>query len=176
MIFIFPTELEAAPFREACPSALIVVCGVGLAECAACVARLVVEEKPELLILCGIAGSYDLDDVALGEVVELTEERIAALPERFAKSYFVPSRFGLREVSSNSVNVAGESHNMQVENMEGAAFMSVCQAFGVECAEVRAVSNLVGDPFERWSLGEALDNLCCELQRIFELGVATSVQ
>lgn len=168
MIYIFPTEFEAAPFKECCPRTSVIISGVGLAETAATMARYAIMLKGPF-VLAGIAGSYDLDDVALGEVVEVEQETIMALPERFRKTYYCENIFGLRGVTSNSVNSNGESHSMQIENMEGASFMSVCQAYNVEYHEIRAISNRVGDPFEEWRIGEALQNLTSELTKIYNI-------
>lgn len=55
----------------------------------------------------------------------------------------------------------------RVENMEGAAFFAVCEALGVACCEIRAVSNYVGEPFAEWAVGEAVENLTEKLTQIF---------
>ncbi len=175
MVFLFATELEAQPFRLACPAAQIVICGVGAAECAATTAEVIAsmhargEEKR--LVLCGIAGSYSLSDVALCEVVEVVSERIEALPERFQVCYTVAPYTALRAVSSNSVNSSAENltHTSQIENMEGAAFMAVCQKFGVKHLQIRAISNRVGDPFPTWKIPEALNALARALTSLREV-------
>lgn len=55
----------------------------------------------------------------------------------------------------------------EVENMEGAAFFAVCEALGVACCQVRAVSNYVGEPFDRWAVEQAVGNLTEKLTQIF---------
>ncbi|MFI3316397.1 MAG: hypothetical protein SNF93_02300 [Rikenellaceae bacterium] len=165
MIYLFATEFEAQPFRKAYPDAQIVICGVGAAECAATTAQIITQmcERGEqkTLILAGIAGSYDLSQVALCEVVEVLSEQIAALPERFAKHYLAASQTTLKGVSSNSVNSSAECPpTAQIENMEGAAFMAVCERLNVKCLQVRAISNKVGDPFAEWKVAEACAALC----------------
>ncbi len=170
MVFIFPTELEAQPFRLAYPHASIVICGVGMAECAAAVAAIIVDMKmghrePQRLILCGIAGTYDPADVAIGEVVEVVSEKIYALPERFAELYTVSPTTSLRPVSSNSVTAAELTapHGVQIENMEGASFCALCQQAQVPYTQVRAISNVVGDKFENWEVNRALTQLAIHL-------------
>jgi futalosine hydrolase len=85
--------------------------------------------------------------------------------------------FGLRErflqapsVSSASVQKATGTlktaqqrlthYPVQIEEMEGAAVLAVCHAFGVPVFHVRAVSNLAG-PRDRasWKIAEAMDAL-----------------
>ncbi|MFZ5775500.1 MAG: futalosine hydrolase [Thermodesulfobacteriota bacterium] len=50
-----------------------------------------------------------------------------------------------------------QTHNGLCENMEGAAVARVCQAFGIPCLEVRAISNMVEerDP-EAWRIASAI--------------------
>ncbi len=172
MIFIFPTELEAQRFRVLSPESRIEISGVGLAACGAMVAKLAMENPCEVLILAGIAGSYDLDQVSLCEVVEVVEEAIEELPEKFSARYENDALFeGLKAVRSNSVNgtLCGLGHRSkmsQIENMEGASLFATCSALGVRCSQIRAISNRVGDPFERWSVDEALEALTTKLIEI----------
>lgn len=62
---------------------------------------------------------------------------------------------------------AGQSALPEIENMEGAAFFAVCEALGVACCQIRAVSNYVGEPFDRWAGGLAVENLTATLTQIF---------
>ncbi len=167
MIFLFPTEMEAATLSKRCPTAHIEICGVGMVACAATISALLERGLgQEGFVLAGIAGSYSLDDVALGEVVEVTSEQICALPPRFGKRYEVEPQTSLRAVSSNCVNSSVESsfaasmaEPPQIENMEGAALFAICERLGINCLEIRAISNQVGAPFEQWSISEALEAL-----------------
>lgn len=173
MIFLFPTELEAQPFRSLCPHAQVVICGVGAAECAATTAAIITEHKLRgeslELVLAGIAGSYSLKDVAICDVVEVVSEYIAALPPRFAVRYSLEPQTFLRSVSSNTVNKQGESPTTaQIENMEGSAFMAVCAREGVKHLQIRAVSNGVGDNFVNWLIDEACEALACELFKLLK--------
>ena len=52
--------------------------------------------------------------------------------------------------------------------MEGAAFFAVCDALGVACCQIRAVSNYVGEPCGQWAVEEAVGNLTEKLNQIFE--------
>lgn len=159
MIILFPTEMEAAPFRALYPEAEVVICGVGMVQTAACVARLLAEGHRSFL-LAGIAGAYG-DAPAKGEVVAVVEERVAGLPMQFDRTYratILPE--GLQVVRSNTVSACGaEAQGAEVENMEGAALFALCEEFGAECCEVRAISNRVGEPREGWDVPTALENL-----------------
>ena len=163
MVYIFPTELEAAPFRRICPDAEIHISGVGMAATAATLARLATKCREACYVLAGIAGGYG-DAVALCDVVEVVCERCAELPERFVKEYRVVPRTRLRAVRSNTVCRPMErASGAEVENMEGAAFFAMAEALGLSVIEIRAVSNHVGESFDRWSVDEALEALAQKL-------------
>lgn len=49
-----------------------------------------------------------------------------------------------------------DKHQGLCENMEGAAVARVCREFGLQCLEIRCISNLVEDrDVSQWKLGEA---------------------
>ena len=261
-IFIFPTIEEAKAFILTQPRDPVFVAGVGAAEIAAATIRAVKARKPQLVVLAGIAGAYDRS-LQRGEVVEVVTERIAGIPERYAREYETSgpdlglplaagvtvnrSGDGLRETgreqefreqefreqefreqeqefretgfeipepetkSGDAVSAPagqalqpageradspeqtsdmqsaisdtdgtdgqgslpgidgtdGQSALPEIENMEGAPFFAVCEALGVACCQIRAVSNYVGEPFDRWAVGLAVENLTATLTQIF---------
>ena len=166
MKILFPTELEAAPFRALCPDAAVEICGVGMAQTAACVARLLGEGCRKFL-LAGIAGAYS-EELAKGDVVAVCEERVAGIPQQFDRAYSASLKIeGLCEVRSNTVCRCGaEATGAEVENMEGAALFALCAEFGAVCAEVRAVSNYVGEAREGWEIPLALERLAKTLKEL----------
>lgn len=264
-IFIFPTIGEAKAFILTQPRDPVFVAGVGAAEIAAATIRAVKARKPQLVVLAGIAGAYDRS-LQRGEVVEVVTERIAGIPERYAREYETSgpdlglplaagvtvnrSGDGLRETGreqefreqeqefretgsgipepqsgdtvsapagqalqpageradspeqtsdmqsaiektngtdgqsalpvigdTNDTDGQGSLHGIdstdgqsalpEIENMEGAPFFAVCEALGVACCQIRAVSNYVGEPFDRWAVGLAVENLTATLTQIF---------
>ena len=171
-VVLFPTAGEAEAFRRRCPGVAYRITGVGPAAAAAATARAIVDERPDLLLLAGIAGVYPASEVAVGE------ERVEGLPERYADAYrptfAVP---GLRTAVSNSVARSGAAPaGAEVENMEGAAFFAVAAALGVPAAEVRAVSNRVGEPFGVWRVADACEALARELALLVgEIGSVSSL-
>ncbi len=166
MKILFPTEMEAAPFRQQRPDAEVVICGVGMAQTAACVARLLSEGERSLW-LAGIAGAYSAE-LAKGSVVAVAEERVAGLPAQFARSYRATSLpEGLPMAISNTVATCGAvAAGADIENMEGAAVFALCEEFGAECVEIRAISNYVGEPRSEWDIPTALENLTQELLKV----------
>lgn len=169
-IFLFPTDVEARRFRELCPQAEVVISGVGLVETSATLMRLFSQRElrdDDMVVLCGIAGAYD-DGIERGSVVEVTEECCEELPERFRKCYRIEPQTMLRGVRSSSVHRGGGCKtDAEIENMEGAALFAMCRAAGVRCAEIRAVSNIVGEEFSKWQIDLATERLAQQLKSIF---------
>ncbi|MBQ8307614.1 MAG: hypothetical protein IJX56_02285 [Alistipes sp.] len=157
--YLFPTVEEATPFLLRNPKALVFVTGVGPAAVAAATVRAVKAKKPHLMLLCGVAGAYDTS-LNKGEVVEVVQEQMGELPERYRECYALEPLTELRTARSNTVTrCGGEAAGAEVEQMEGAAFFAVCEAFEVEAAQIRAISNYVGEPREEWCFAEAVENL-----------------
>ena len=65
-VVLFPTAGEAEAFRRRCPGVAYRITGVGPAAAAAATARAIVDERPDLLLLAGIAGVYPASEVAVG--------------------------------------------------------------------------------------------------------------
>ena len=159
MIFLFPTELEAARLKALRPDLDIRICGIGAVETATEVARILrTERKP--LLLCGIAGAYDRN-LKKGDVVAVTEERFAYLSTGYNRSYLATMVVeNLPMVRSNTVSHCSMSPDgAEIENMEGAALFALAQAEGVRCGEIRAISNYVGEERKDWNIALALEHL-----------------
>jgi nucleoside phosphorylase len=176
---LIPTAAEAR-FIAAPAGVRIVICGVGMAECAAVAAAeifdgIVTGKTPDLMILAGIAGTY-ANYLRVGETFMVASEVIADMrPQRFQKTYrptLTPR--GFRSVLGNTVNAPGAhaARNVEadIENMEGAAFFAVCERLGVPAIELRTVSNRVGEPITTANfdlavnrLGAAVDKLLSSL-------------
>ena len=158
MIILFPTELEAARLRRLRPDFDIRICGVGAVECAIEVARILRTER-EPLLLCGIAGAYD-HTLQKGDVVAVTEERYAHISTGYIDSYHPSIEVSLPTAISNTVSHCGmEADGADIENMEGAALFALAKAEGVPCAEIRAISNYVGEERKDWKIDLAIERL-----------------
>lgn len=164
-LFLFPTEAEAAGLRHRRGDAAVAVVGVGMAEAAAGTVRALSERHPRRAVLCGIAGACG-GELHAGDVVEVVEDSVAALPAAYLKAYRCPQRTALRAARAVTVNAVGEARIAGgegclpvVEQMEGAAVAAVCAAMGVEYIHIRAVSNRVGDARGAWRVAEAVEAL-----------------
>jgi len=72
MLLLVPTEMEAAPLKEAGLSLEIV--GFGPVEAALKAAEILARRRPKLAVLAGLAGAYPERDLAVGDLVLATEE------------------------------------------------------------------------------------------------------
>ncbi len=189
IIVLFPTTIESEPFiGKYGGRAGVEICGIGLAGCAASTARIITGKKPELLILAGIAGAYEGKGLHKGDTVLVTREISADLgsmaggefrplpkSEGSVDNYYdCPTRLPgiFPKAVSNSVNTAATPHiapgAADIENMEGAAFFAVCGALGIPFAEIRTVSNQVGEPREKWQIAAATVNLAGGVAALLE--------
>jgi nucleoside phosphorylase len=50
--------------------------------------------------------------------------------------------------------------------MEGAALFAMASAISLNVMQIRAISNRVGEEFERWHINEALESLAEALKNI----------
>jgi len=115
----------------------------------------------------------------VGESVLVAAERVADLgalrggrfEPLYTKEYrcpYVKNFPSFKAVSANTVNCAAARGlaPAEVENMEGAAFFAICLEHGVPFLELRAISNLVGDPPAVWDIPLATRNLASALERL----------
>lgn len=171
-LYLFPTEGEAAGLLRRRADAAVAVTGVGMAEAAAGTVRALRMWRPRRVVLCGIAGACG-GGLHAGDVVEIVEDSVAALPAAYRVSYRTPHRTPLAAARAVTVNVVGEAvaplsalpaeHETcalpVVEQMEGAAVAAVCRELGVEYMHLRAISNHVGDRRSAWRVAEAVEAL-----------------
>lgn len=178
IVVLIPTEKESVFFSN--PDVAVRHCGVGMAECAATTAKVIAEDKPDLMILAGIAGAYS-NGLAVGDTVAVESEVVADMGRLsdggftglFQKTYTATALpDGYKAVKSNTTNCAGaiiaQPAEAAVENMEGAAFFSVCGLFGVPAMEIRTVSNRVGEKIGGENMIVSTNRLASELGKIIK--------
>jgi len=162
----------------------LLITGVGMVATAFALGRHLAGNSYDLAINLGIAGSFDRS-IALGEVVEVTEDRFSEMGAEdgddflsldqlgfgesgMKSSYELPATFGLKKVSAITVNtVHGNEKSIknviastQLESMEGAAFFYACKQAGLQALQIRAVSNYVERRNrDAWQIGLAIKNL-----------------
>lgn len=191
IVVVFPTRTEAQFFSH--PQVTIEFCGVGMAATAYHIGRIIYRDKPDWIILAGIAGVYQGSRFGLGETVLVASEaeadlgfftgtgftHLADLPlamdftaTRQWLCPYVAEVQGLPQASSNSLNAAMapfiNTHGVDIENMEGAAFFQVCLAERQPFLQVRAISNRVEVSAEEWDFSGSIRSLTEGLHKVIE--------
>ncbi|KHE42225.1 MULTISPECIES: phosphorylase family protein [Rikenellaceae] len=191
IVVMYPTWGEARPFMlgSAGGTAEVWRCGIGAVECAARTAGVLAARRPDFILLAGIAGAHPSVGLAKGDTVMVSREyaadvgtlregRFIPLPVdgNDVKNNFydnptsVPPLF--RSVASDTVAVAGTPVRAEsaagIENMEGAGFFAVCGALGVPFAELRCISNYIGEERGRWRIAEAVGRLAEDVGRFID--------
>lgn len=186
---LFPTETEASTFAS--PDVLVAVSGVGLTAASYSTAQLIHRYSPDLCILAGTAGSYPHSGLKVADSV-LVASVVEADLGVFTRAGFVPMTTAFPELSfprrgtlncpelpgapfptarCASVNAAMapfiDTSDIDIEDMESAAFGFVCQAERQPFAVLRTVSNVVGDAGP-WDLDQAVRTLTTSLHRLID--------
>ena len=117
----------------------------------------------DLAVNLGIAGSYG-DRFPAGSVVQVVREQYGGQTGTLLVNPAPPAVFAaLPQVTGNTVPALESRYRgveADVETMEGAAFFEACLRYGIPFAEIRAVSNRVGEEDRtRWEIPLALKNL-----------------
>jgi futalosine hydrolase len=190
VLIVAATEFEIVELKKSIDhgpwSIDFLVTGVGMVATAFALGKRLAENKYDLAINLGIAGSFDRD-IALGEVVEVTSDTLAELGAEdgdefisieklgFGESlshatYNLSAEFGLKKVTAITVNtIHGNEASIQklanripvqLESMEGAAFFYACRQMNVPCMQIRALSNYIEKRNrDAWQTGLAIKNL-----------------
>jgi futalosine hydrolase len=180
---------HASPqLKKACEKLDIafLITGAGMVATAFALGKHLAQNQYDLAINLGIAGSFDRE-IALGQVVEITEDTFAELGAEddenfitidqlgfgesvFHSTYHLPGALNIKKATAITVNtVHGNESSIQklssrisaqIESMEGAAFFYACKQAGVPAMQIRAVSNYVEKRNrDAWQIGLAVKNL-----------------
>ena len=117
----------------------------------------------DLVVDIGIAGGRP-GGPAVGEVVHVVTERHGERPATlFRQPAPCPALDFLPVAAGNTVQQLDDRFRQvdyDVESMEGAAFFEFCLQRGCDFAEIRAVSNVVGEKdHAKWNIPLAIRNL-----------------
>jgi futalosine hydrolase len=170
------------------PEVEFLLTGVGMVAASFALGQHLATNQYDLAINLGIAGSFDRT-IALGEIVEIVEDRLSELGAEDDEAFLPIEALGfgegvfktdtrlssyndqqLKQVTAITVNtVHGHEPSIQkltarirpqLESMEGAAFFYACKQVGVPCLQIRAVSNYVEKRSrDAWQIGLAIKNL-----------------
>jgi futalosine hydrolase len=170
--FKIESRNNASNFEPSTLNFKLLTTGVGMVATAFALGRELATNKYDLAINLGIAGSFDRS-IALGDIVEITEDTLAELGAEddetflpieemgFGESTFKATKglnavykaANIKQATAITVNTVHGNEasikkvqarlNAQIESMEGAAFFYACHEAGVPCIQIRAVSNYV---------------------------------
>lgn len=196
---LFPTKTEASLFRR--NDVNVVISGVGLTATALATIKTILQDKPDLLILAGIAGVYPHAPFKIGDVTLVQSEvegdlgfftpdgfiHLAHLPldMDFERRHtltcpHLPSTLPFSLARSISLNAAMadfiDTRQVDIENMEGAAFFHVCLAEKQRFLELRAISNIVRIGNDEWDMQGSVQALTAGLHVLIDHLVADAQQ
>ena len=188
---LFPTKTEASLFQR--DGIDVIISGVGLTATAVATLKAIQRYQPDLLILAGIAGVFPHSSLKIAEVVLVESEVEADLgfftPQGFVHLAHLPlameferrhtllcphlpdgSAFKLaRSISLNAAMAPFiDSKNVDIENMEGAAFFHVCLQEQQKFLELRAISNTVEIGDDNWDMQRSVRALTAGLHRLLD--------
>lgn len=180
IVIITPTEIEQRAVRSTLDNVEWLVSGMGATAIAYATLRAIIDHRPRLIILAGIAGATPQSGLNSGDVVQVATDRQADLGAWRGDHYqpfdttitrataTIPE---LRSVTARTANtacspIAEHRAKDQIESMEGAPFFEVCAREGVAALQIRAISNLTNQPRGEWQIEVALKNLRETLNKI----------
>ncbi|RYY01866.1 MAG: purine phosphorylase [Gammaproteobacteria bacterium] len=191
IVVVFPTSTEAKFFSH--PDVVVEICGVGLTAAAYRTSKIIAQYKPDWLIMAGIAGVYThsvfkVDDVVLIEseceadlgfftatgfthLADLKLDMEFSVTKKWLCPY-LPQQQILPIAKSNSMNAAMAPFvniaNVDIENMEGAAFFQVCLAERQKFLQLRSISNVVKIGDEDWDMEGSIRSLTTGLHKLID--------
>lgn len=169
---------------------IVSICGIGKANAAHGTALLIEKFKPKLVYIIGAGGAYPSAGLSIGDIV-VAEKEIYGDEGLMAKNgfftikeifgytendfpMFVPEKLCNSIVKGNFVTVSTCTGTLQrgrdiekrftaiCENMEGAAIANICALSGIPVAEIRGISNIIGDrtaePLNKADILKAAEN------------------
>lgn len=187
---LFPTKTEASLFQR--DDVDVIISGVGLTATAIATLKAIQQNTPDVLILAGIAGAFPDSAFKIAEVVLVESEvegdlgfftpdgfvHLAHLPlemdfERrhtLSCPYLPAAPFRLaRSVSLNGAMAPFiDTTNVDIENMEGAAFFHVCLQENQRFLELRAISNMVKIGDDNWDMQGSVGALTEGLHKLID--------
>ncbi|RYY76566.1 MAG: purine phosphorylase [Gammaproteobacteria bacterium] len=195
IVVVFPTTTEAQFFSH--PHVVTEICGVGLSSAAYRTHKIIMQHKPDWIIMAGIAGVYEHSALGVDEVVLVKSECECDLgfftPNGFmhladmkldmdfsvTKEWncpYIPVKPPLSIAKSNSMNAAMAPFvhvaGIDIENMEGAAFFQVCLAEDQKFLQVRSISNVVKVGEEDWDMDGSTRALAKGLNKVVDFLLA----
>lgn len=182
IVVIFPTFSEAKYFKR--EDVVVKFSGVGITSSAYTTTKIIYDERPDVMIMAGIAGVYRGSHLKIGDCVLVSKEHEADLGFFYDDGFrhisdmdlvmkfniissldcpYIKEDMPLPVAVSNTMNCAMASFvktdGVDVESMEGSPFFYVCLKEGVRFFEVRAISNIVDPSHDEWDYESSIKNM-----------------
>ncbi len=175
ILFVSATDFELGPVRSVFSAQMCeTLCtGWGATATVEALEPLLESGGFDRVVDVGIAGSFS-KGLPKGSVVHVVRERHADRGGEFLVNPSPWPELGfLTAAAGNTIQDLDDRWRgdpADVETMEGAAFFECCLRHGVPFAEIRAVSNYVGErDHALWDIPLALENLRSVLSRFLNL-------
>ena len=184
--------VSATPQEISISNCTHLVTGVGMVATSILLSKELSKNKYDLVVNVGIAGSFNRT-LEIGQVVEVVEDYLSEIGAQDGDHFLTPEEINLNAVNyiknvgrtkldkvrgitvntihGDDVAIQKVVHrlNPQIESMEGAASMLVCQSFQIPCIQIRAISNYVEKRNKSsWDIPLAIKNLNIELEKIID--------
>jgi Nucleoside phosphorylase len=181
-LIVFATEMERdGVFQNGIPQGYdCIISGMGILSTALSLSNVFQKKSYGSAIQMGIAGAYRSSGIALGDVVEVESDCMVEFlpwePNTFFATGILPLKEKLKRVKGATVLSCAKTEEMgnirgsfaQIETMEGAAFFAVCKEYGIQAAQVRAISNYAAlCEKSEWEIEKALNKLREATRSIF---------
>lgn len=184
IVVLFPTFSEAKYFDR--KDVEVRFSGVGITSSAYATTKIIVEERPDIIIMAGIAGVYEESKYKIGDCVLVTKEHeadlgffhddgfrhisdmscdmnfniISSLDCPYIKDD-MPLPLAVANTMNSAISPFVKTKGVDVESMEGAPFFYVCIKEGVRFFEVRSISNVVETSHKDWDYETSIKNMSC---------------
>ena len=170
----------------------ILITGAGMVNTTFMLTKALSSNSYDLVINMGIAGSFS-KSINIGDVVEVTQDIFSEMGAESANQFLSPhdidldldvsfqsvQQTKLKAVQAITVNTIHGNNssienikqrlNPDIESMEGAAVMMVCQQFEIKCVQFRGISNFIDERNkENWNISLAISNLNKEVNNFID--------
>ena len=170
----------------------VLISGVGMIYTTISLTKELMQNNYDLVINVGIAGSF-VEKFKIGDVVEVVEDCFSEIGTEVGDKFLTPTQLNLEikntffterktdlnkaiGITVNTVHGKASSIekirnrlNPDIESMEGAAVMMVCEQFNTPTIQIRAISNILEERNkENWNIPMAVKNLNTEIRRFID--------
>ncbi len=191
IVVLFPTFTESKFFSRT--DVVIRFSGVGISSAAYSTLKIIIDDKPDIIIMAGIAGVYYGSNLKIGDTVLVrreheadcgffTKEGFKHLTELDLDMDFeliegldcpyISEDMPFKTAIGNTMNAAlapfVKTKGVDVESMEGYPFFHVCLKENIKFFELRSISNHVDVEDEDWDYDTSLRNMTSELNKLID--------